>query len=301
MRNYHRWLYATSVFLWATGVGWLVSHYLTGTRDAFGLVSHPFDEWWLRAHGAVMMAFLIVLGTLVPSHMDPWWHRRRNRGTAIVMLSVVAILILTGYGLYYSADEALRYWIRLAHWIIGVGALPSLIAHRAFGKPRKVSRAPKRGAGTRSRRSARATPLGSAKSSGGLEEPHEPEVHVQLHVAVEEGQTRLVGDEIHVHRLVAAQHRDVLMDAGGGSSVEPRQLERVAVEVHGMDVVTCIAHAQPIAVAALQAPGHWHRLHVERSAVDRPAIESVIGRVVLGEEHLDGLIGSSRLPMRVGE
>ena len=66
------------------------------------------------------------------------------------MLSVVGVLILTGYGLYYSADEGLNYWIRLAHWIIGVGALPSLIAHRAYGKLRKVSQAPERGASTAS-------------------------------------------------------------------------------------------------------------------------------------------------------
>jgi hypothetical protein len=146
MRNYHRWLYASIAVLWATGVGWLVSHDLTGTRDAFGLVSHPYDEWWLRAHGAAMIAFLIVLGTLVPSHMVPWWRRRRNRGTAIVMLSVVGILILSGYGLYYSADEALRHWIRVTHWIIGLGALPALIAHRAFGKGRSVARDPVCGA-----------------------------------------------------------------------------------------------------------------------------------------------------------
>lgn len=148
MKHYHGWLYGTSAALWVSGVGWLVSHYLTGTRDSFGYISHPYDEWWLRAHGAALIAFLIALGALIPAHMVPWWRRRRNRVSAGLMLLVVGLLILTGYGLYYSADETLKPWISTVHWIVGLGAAAALIGHRAFGKLRKAVQVRERGADT---------------------------------------------------------------------------------------------------------------------------------------------------------
>jgi hypothetical protein len=43
-----------------------------------------------------------------------------------------------------------------------------------------------------------------------VEEGHEPEIHVWLHVAVEEAQARLVSGEVDSHLLEFAEHRNVL-------------------------------------------------------------------------------------------
>lgn len=45
-----------------------------------------------------------------------------------------------------------------------------------------------------------------AMLSAVIEESHKPEIHMELLVAVEEGQTRVVGNEIHFRFLVAAEH-----------------------------------------------------------------------------------------------
>ena len=42
-----------------------------------------------------------------------------------------------------------------------------------------------------------------------IEQRHEAEVHVKLLMAVEQGQTRIVSNEIHFCFLVASQHENV--------------------------------------------------------------------------------------------
>jgi cation transport ATPase len=135
------WLYATGTLLWASGLGWLASHYLVSSRDAFMELSHPWDAAWLRLHGAAMLAFLVALGALLPTHIAPAWRRRTNRRSGLVMLIVVAVLALTGYGLYYAGDERLRPWISTIHWGVGVCAVLALLAHRVLGRRRQATRA----------------------------------------------------------------------------------------------------------------------------------------------------------------
>lgn len=155
------WLYATGTLLWASGLAWLASHYLVSSRDAFGELSHPWDAVWLRWHGAAMMAFLVALGALLPTHIVPAWRRRTNRWSGLVMLAVVAVLTLSGYGLYYAGDEQLRRSISAIHWGVGLCAAVALLAHRVLGKRRQA------------RHAAHTRPLSEARASAGLASPGE--------------------------------------------------------------------------------------------------------------------------------
>ena len=147
------WLYATGTLLWASGIGWLASHYLLSSRDAFGEVSHPGDAGWLRVHGAAVIAFLLALGALLPTHIVPAWRRRTNRRSGLVMLVVVAVLTLTGYGLYYAGDEQLRPWISTIHWSVGLCAALALAVHRILGRrPRSTGSHPAVSAAARAAR-----------------------------------------------------------------------------------------------------------------------------------------------------
>ena len=47
-----------------------------------------------------------------------------------------------------------------------------------------------------------------------IEQRHEPEIHVQLLMAVEECEAGVVGDEIDVGFLVTAEHDDVFENSG---------------------------------------------------------------------------------------
>jgi len=85
-----------------------------------------------------------------------------------------------------------------------------------------------------------------------IEQRHEPEVHVQLLVTVEESKTGMIGNEVNLHLLIAAQHYHIFHDARGFRSCEISELEAVAMEMNRMNVVTDVAHLKAIAFALLQ-------------------------------------------------
>jgi hypothetical protein len=138
LSKYHRrWLYTVCGALVASGVGWLIAHYLPAEPGPFGEVEHPSEPWWLRLHGAAMMGFLVVLGTILPGHVRQAWTLRkmnaasvkRNVTTGILMLSLVGGLAVTGYLLYYCGSEELRPYLSTCHWVTGLAATFGFYQH----------------------------------------------------------------------------------------------------------------------------------------------------------------------------
>jgi H+/Cl- antiporter ClcA len=137
-QHHRQWLYAVGGCLVGSGVGWLIAHYMLGGADSFGETRHPSEPWWLRLHGAAVMAFLVVFGTILPGHVTRAWSLRKNRAqsvrrnvvTGTLMLSLVAALALTGYALYYFGSEELRPYISAGHWVLGLAATVGFYQHR---------------------------------------------------------------------------------------------------------------------------------------------------------------------------
>ena len=124
-RRLRVWFYSVFGLLFLSGGVWLVVYYLTGTGDFDGPYSILLP-WLLRIHGAAAMASLVVLGVLIPLHMQRGWEEGRNRGTALVMITLCLSMIVSGYGLYYCGDEKLRSWLSGFHSIAG-GSLPLVL------------------------------------------------------------------------------------------------------------------------------------------------------------------------------
>ncbi len=126
-----------------------------------------------------------------------------------------------------------------------------------------------------------------------VEEGHETEVHVDLLVAVEEGEAGVVGDEIDLGFLIAADHDDIFDDAGGGLAGDLCEFEAVAVKVDGVDVVAGVAHADAVALALMEMKG-WRGHHLMCGigyAIDGPLIEAIECGVLFFEEHVEGFVG----------
>ncbi len=114
--------------LWASGIGWLAFHYLLLQTTEFGLLPHPLEAWWLRLHGAAAFATLWLIGLLWAIHLVPAWKmRRRISGIALAVL--LAVLVLSGYLLYYAGGDDARAVIALLHWIIGAALPLALLPH----------------------------------------------------------------------------------------------------------------------------------------------------------------------------
>ena len=132
--RHEMWIYVIGGLLLVSGVGWLVVHYLLASVGQFGEVHHASEHWWLRLHGAAASGFLMVCGTLLPVHVVPALHWGKNRSTGVLMLAVVALLVVTSYGLYYVVGDSWRSWISAIHWATGLGAIAGLGTHVWMGK-----------------------------------------------------------------------------------------------------------------------------------------------------------------------
>jgi hypothetical protein len=128
-RYFRRVLYGAVAILFITGVGWILADQMKETDN--GEAWQTSAAWLLTVHGGIAMAILMLLGALVPLHVQRAWRSRRNRLMGVAMLLVNGALVATSYALYYAGSDVLRPWISNSH--IGFGlALPALLLIHVF-------------------------------------------------------------------------------------------------------------------------------------------------------------------------
>lgn len=128
--TYRRVVNSIVAGVWATGVLWLVYHYLLRQPGEFGPQPHPLEPWWLRLHGAFAFGALWVVGLLSSSHLLNGWASRRRRWSGSTLLAVAIVLSLSGYLLYYAGDERMRAFVSVLHWGLGLAAPLAFAWHR---------------------------------------------------------------------------------------------------------------------------------------------------------------------------
>lgn len=122
--------------MFLTGLAWLALHYLFRPHGEFGDTVNPFEPWALRVHGLAVLLGLFLYGSLLRPHMIRAWQIRRNRVSGVIVTAIIGVLSLTGYLLYYSADERVRPFVSLTHWIIGLCIAAALPLHIFYGRKR---------------------------------------------------------------------------------------------------------------------------------------------------------------------
>jgi len=136
-RWHRRCIYGVAGWLTATGLLWLLAHYLLRPAGEFGEGVHPLEPWSMKLHGAGAMVALFFIGSLMNSHIRRALKGGRNLVSGWSMIGLLSALILSGYALYYVASEQSRPIWSAAHWIIGL-ALPLLLfLHIALGRASK--------------------------------------------------------------------------------------------------------------------------------------------------------------------
>jgi hypothetical protein len=124
------WINTIGVAVWATGIAWVMAHFFFKSEDSLGLPVHSSEPLWLKLHGA--SAFLAVWtgGLMWGLHVVKAWNSGRHRISGASIFGVLVILCVTGYLLYYVADDDARAAVSVIHWVLGC-ALPLVyLAHR---------------------------------------------------------------------------------------------------------------------------------------------------------------------------
>jgi hypothetical protein len=132
-----RWaLYIVGTGVWLTGGLWLLFHYFLVKHGEFGPETNPLEPWWLKLHGAFAFAAVWIFGLLWGVHITKLWHQKHRRRSGVMLTGVFALLILSGYLLYYVGDDRVRPVISALHWGIGLGCPVFFAWHRV--KRRRV-------------------------------------------------------------------------------------------------------------------------------------------------------------------
>jgi len=123
-------LYTAFAVLFVSGATWLVADRWKETSE----LAQEAAADLLMVHGGAAMVALLLLGALVPLHVQRGWRAARNRIAGAAMVTFNSVLVVTAFGLYYAGSETLRPWMSDVH--IGVGfALPILLViHIALGR-----------------------------------------------------------------------------------------------------------------------------------------------------------------------
>lgn len=129
-----RSVYLTMALLTLSGLAWLVAHFFLRPVTEFGESVSPFEPWSMKLHGGAAMALLFLLGSMLNNHIRRGLRARRNRRSGWSMVALTALLVLTGYGLYYLAGEVSRTAWSWVHWVIGVVFAAGLPLHVWWGR-----------------------------------------------------------------------------------------------------------------------------------------------------------------------
>ena len=128
---HRRLLYIAFGTLWGSGALWVLIEWFKDPE--LGAARTVLQIFSMKIHGAAMLVFLAMLGTLF-AHVRRGWILRANRLSGCFNIALSALLAITGWLLYYVSNEMVREWTSLIHWSIGLGALPLLYTHIYFGR-----------------------------------------------------------------------------------------------------------------------------------------------------------------------
>jgi len=134
-----RWaLYIVGAGVWLSGGLWLLFHYFLVKQGEFGPSTNPLEPWWLKIHGAFAFAAVWMFGLLWGIHITKAWPNRRRRWSGGMLTGVFALLIVSGYLLYYVGDEKGRAVVSLLHWTVGLSCPLFFLWHRLRLQNRRI-------------------------------------------------------------------------------------------------------------------------------------------------------------------
>lgn len=135
-----RLLYTVLAGSWLTGTTFFVLSRFVEVEGEFGPEKHPWQSPILAAHGAFAFLMLLAIGSLWLNHVPSSWRSGRSRRLGITLIVASALMVISGWVLYYAASEALRPLIGNVHFALGLLLPGTVAAHIVLGRQaRKVT------------------------------------------------------------------------------------------------------------------------------------------------------------------
>ena len=114
---------------WLSGLGLFLVKMFGASNGEFGFQRHGLESPLRAVHGAVVMAVLVAVGSVLAAHVRAGWDTGLRRRSAFFTVAAVLVLAGTGWGLYYLSHEQARNWVGWIHAGAGLGLAPLFWIH----------------------------------------------------------------------------------------------------------------------------------------------------------------------------
>lgn len=88
----------------------------------------------MRVHGVLAVGGVFLLGWIVGGHTIERWGSARNRFSGLALTGSAALLLASGYALYYTTGTLHEVASRAHEWL-GVASLLAALAHWWRNRP----------------------------------------------------------------------------------------------------------------------------------------------------------------------
>ncbi|OLB15537.1 MAG: hypothetical protein AUH10_01500 [Gammaproteobacteria bacterium 13_2_20CM_66_19] len=127
-------VFAGCALLWLSGAVWLVVHLTLEQPTPFGPLPSPWEPLLLKVHGLLAVVGVFLLGWIMADHLTERRKLGRNYRSGVLLAGTAALLVLTGYALYYTTATVHEVAAR-THEFLGVGSLLLALAHWWRARP----------------------------------------------------------------------------------------------------------------------------------------------------------------------
>lgn len=125
-----RWtLYAVATGLWASGCIWLALHLWFQTPTEFGAEPHAWEPPLLLVHGLLAVPALYLFGWISARHALDGWRMARRRPSGAAIFLVTAVLVASGFALFFLTGDGVRAIVIAVHEMLGVAAIAAALLH----------------------------------------------------------------------------------------------------------------------------------------------------------------------------
>ena len=142
MSRFERWtVWTSSAAVGLTGLGFTWAKYLAAPTEAWSVVNHPLEPWFLKAHVVLAPVFVFAVGLILTRHILPHIRQgvRRGRRSGLSMVWMLLPMVISGYLIQVVTAPWLVTAMIVLHLASGVVFLVALVGH-AMAVVRKAFR-----------------------------------------------------------------------------------------------------------------------------------------------------------------
>jgi hypothetical protein len=126
--------------LWLSGCLWLCLDQFFSQAGQFGRTPNSLQPPLLLLHGVVSLFSLYLFGYISTHHVLRWWRGDLRRLSGGSLATILAVLTLTGFALFFVSDDQWQHLLADTHDVLGLAVTAFALQHWLFRRRIRTTR-----------------------------------------------------------------------------------------------------------------------------------------------------------------